>query len=282
MGIALAAVMTAGLGACLGADDATPAQAEAGQGADSAPSTEASVPSLDASPTTEAGADSSPRPDASDGAADAGSDAGDLDAGDLDAAGDGGSPDADSDAGAVDAGNPDVGSDAEAPVVIVDGSTKPVIGFDFNDTTLVYRTSQQLHTCPIAGCAAPVASLTVGAIPNMRFTVSGPRLYFVLAAGGTLQEIRSAQADTLTDARKVNLFYCTNVQYLRAEAGTTIAAYRASMSPSGSNSMPYTLPGTPNLSRTGISSLGHCVASGCETATHTYSIVGGSIVRTRK
>lgn len=192
------------------------------------------------------------------------------------------------DAGAIDAGSIDSGAidsgaiDAGSPVVLVDGSTYPVLGFDFNDTTLVYRDSRGFHTCPLEGCASPVASYTTLALAlPVRFTVSGARVLWVsVASPATTFEIRSLDAATLTLPRKENLLYCTSVQSLRAEASSTIATYRASSSPLGSSPQSYTLAGTPNLSRTGVATEGHCVATGCRSATHTYAIVGGSIVRT--
>ncbi len=220
----------------------------------------------EASVTPDAGLDTSTGADAE--SLDAGADA-DLDGGAAD-----GSVDAASDA-AVDAG---------PPVVLVDGTTFPILGFDFNDTTLVYRDSRGFHTCPLTGCAAPVANYTSLALsPPARFTVSGTRLYWVSAgAPATTFEIRSLDADTLTLQRKENMLFCTSVMFLRAEASATISVYRASSSSTGSNPQTLSLNRTPNLSRTGVATEGHCVATGCQTATHTYAIVAGSIVRTPK
>ncbi len=219
----------------------------------------------EASATPDAGLDTSTGADAE--SLDAGADA-DLDGGE---------------AGSVDAAS-DATVDAGPSVVLVDGTTFPVLGFDFNDTTLVYRDSRGFHTCPLAGCAAPVASYTTLALsPPARFTISGTRLYWVSAgAPATTREIRSLDADTLTLQRKENMLFCTSVTYLRAEATATISVYRASSSSTGSNPQTLSLNRTPNLSRTGVATEGHCVATGCQTATHTYAIVGGSIVRTPK
>jgi hypothetical protein len=256
----------AAVAGCLGDEGVVPAPGDdAGQAADTsvAPS-EASVP--EASVPVDAGADAPVN----------------LDAASLDAEADG-----DIDGGAADASAdaaPDSAVDAGPPVVLVDGTTFPVLGFDFNDTTLVYRDSRGFHTCPLSGCAAPVASYTTLALAQpVRFTVSGTRLYWVsLGAPATTFEIRSLEADTLTLQRKENMLFCTSVQYLRAEATATISVYRASSSSSGTNPQTFSLNRTPNVSRTGVAAEGHCVATGCETATHTYAIVGGSIVRTPK
>lgn len=267
---ALVTVGSAALVGCFGDDDVVPAAGDdAGQVADGAVTPiDASLP-IDASPTPDAGLDTS-SPDAS--SLDAGVD-GDLDAGEADA-----SPD-----GATD-GATDAAVDAGPPVVLVDGTTYPVLGFDFDDTTLVYRDSRGFHTCPVTGCAAPVASYTTLALaPPARFTMSGGRLYWVSAgAPATTFEIRSLDAATLTGQRKENMLFCTSVMYLRAEATAAISVYRASSSSTGSNPQTFTLNRTPNVSRTGVATEGHCVATGCQTATHTFAIVGGSIVRTPK
>ena len=137
-----------------------------------------------------------------------------------------------------------------------------MLGFDFNDTTLVYRDSRGFHTCPLSGCAAPVASYTTLALAQpVRFTVSGTRLYWVsLGAPATTFEIRSLEADTLTLQRKENMLFCTSVQYLRAEATATISVYRASSSSSGTNPQTFSLNRTPNVSRTGVAA--ECASSG--------------------
>lgn len=259
-------VGSAALVGCFGDDDVVPpAGDDAGQVADGAVTPIDASLAPDTSPTPDAGLDTS-SPDAA--SLDAGVD-GDLDAGEADA-----SPDGATDA-AVDAG---------PPVVLVDGTTYPVLGFDFDDTTLVYRDSRGFHTCPVTGCAAPVASYTTLALaPPARFTMSGGRLYWVSAgAPATTFEIRSLDAATLTGQRKENNLFCTSVMYLRAEATAAISMYRASSSSTGSNPQTFTLNRTPNVSRTGVATEGHCVATGCQTATHTYAIVGGSIVRTPK
>lgn len=263
---ALVMVGGAALCGCFGDDDVAPPPGDdAGQGADTGPASIDASLTPDASPTPDAGLDTS-SPDAA--SLDAGVD-GDLDAGEADA-----SPDGATDA-AVDAG---------PPVVLVDGTTYPVLGFDFDDTTLVYRDSRGFHTCPVTGCAAPVASYTTLALaPPARFTMSGGRFYWVSAgAPATTFEIRSLDAVTLTLQRKENNLFCTSVMYLRAEATSAISMYRASSSSTGSNPQTFTLSRSPNVSRTGVATEGHCVATGCQTATHTYAIVGGSIVRTPK
>jgi hypothetical protein len=283
----LAMVGGAAVVGCFGEEGVVPSTGDdAGQGADtSVAPIETSLPA-EASATPDAGVDADPAVDAgadADPAADAGADASPAsDASDLDAGADG-----DVDGGAADASRDaaaDATFDAGNSVVLVDGTTYPVLGFDFNDTTLVYRDSRGFHTCPLSGCAAPVASYsTLALAPPVRFTVSGTRLYWVSAgAPATTFEIRSLDADTLTLQRKENMLFCTSVQYLRAEASATIAVYRASSSSSGSNPQTLTLNRTPNVSRTGVATEGHCVATGCQTATHTYAIVRGSIVRTPK
>ena len=233
-------VGSAALVGCFGDDDVVPpAGDDAGQVADGAVTPIDASLAPDTSPTPDAGLDTS-SPDAA--SLDAGVD-GDLDAGEADA-----SPDGATDA-AVDAG---------PPVVLVDGTTYPVLGFDFDDTTLALA-------------------------PPARFTMSGGRLYWVSAgAPATTFEIRSLDAATLTGQRKENNLFCTSVMYLRAEATAAISMYRASSSSTGSNPQTFTLNRTPNVSRTGVATEGHCVATGCQTATHTYAIVGGSIVRTPK
>jgi len=175
-------------------------------------------------------------------------------------------------------------SDAGAPEIVVNGAAEPVLGFDFDDTTLVFRDRLGFHACPLAGCSAPAASYTTLALaPPARFTMSGGRLYWVSAASpATTFEIRSLDAVTLTGQRKENTLFCTSVTYLRAEATAAIAVYRASSSPTGTAPQTYTLSRTPNLSRTGVAPEGHCVATGCETATHRYALIAGSIVRTPK